>query len=111
MFDVEVYAVDRNQAVEDLWAALKPPDLGKASASRVLRGILERQRAEATKLYCLKWKGTKIPRGVRLPEQPPIGWTQNGLVTGRSGEHIGCYCRILEFAGPDRNLHMMVIWT
>lgn len=72
------------------------------------RGLVE-QLAELQPIrYLLRWKGSKIPRGAKVGDVP-IAWTQHGIVRGADGQTLGYYERTIEWGGPDRDEHEMVI--
>jgi len=64
------------------------------------------QRKKQTRVFLIKWQGTKIPRGAILFGHE-IGWTQNGVVTSTKSKIIGTYDR-LEIKDAEFNQAMLV---
>lgn len=58
--------------------------------------------------FVLHWTGHKIPRGYKV-NGVEIGWTQNGLVVGINKENLGTYERTLEYGGPNKDEHEMIV--
>lgn len=84
-------------------------NLGNASFDAKVNDALERARA-GSQTYLVEWEGGKIPRGASI-DGVPIGWTQNGMVSGAAGEQIGTYERLLEHGGASGQEHKMLIYT
>lgn len=74
----------------------------------VCNQLLDQLRANGASKLFLAWEGSKIPRGVELPNGV-IVWTQHGIVTGEDGKKLGFYRRHEEFGGSNNNRHIMII--
>lgn len=76
----------------------------------VALNLLGKIAEEAGGGYRLRWRGSKIPRGATVGGVS-IGWTQNGIVTGTGGERLGTYERVVEWGGPGRDEHEIMIYA
>jgi len=76
------------------------------------KSLLTSLRTKRNNAFKLNWKGTKIPRGAKL-DNNPITWTQHGCVyTGElCGEIVGYYVRTKEWQGESKDEHEMIIST
>jgi|GEM_PF-2216037 len=74
---------------------------------KVLRAVI---REGQTKVFLLKWTGTKIPRGAKILGKE-ISWTHNGIVTAEGGDTIGTYDQVMESGGPSGKEHQMIIYV
>ena len=71
--------------------------------------MLEKLRGTKASKLLLAWEGSKVPRGLEMPNGGKIAWTQHGIVSGQNGEKLGLYQRIEEWGGPNQNRHKMII--
>ena len=58
----------------------------------------------------MSWKGTKTPHGAVLGEAA-VSHAQNGIVASVRGDTVGTYERLVEWGGPNRDEHMMLVWA
>ena len=71
------------------------------------------QWATGDVLRRLTWKGTKIPRAAEINGRW-ITWAQHGRVFADGlpgGREIGHYVRLIEWGGPEKDEHEMLIWS
>jgi hypothetical protein len=87
-------------------SSLKPTFDPLAAAQSLMGKLAE----AADHHFLLTWEGSKIPRGASI-DSTPIGWTQNGMVTGTNGQQLGYYERLEEFGGPSGNRQSMLVST
>lgn len=76
--------------------------------------LLDRIRSSYRFGYRLHWTGTKIPRGAGVKFEAttyPISWTQHGMVYGAVQSILGAYERSVEWGGPGKDEHEMLIAT
>ena len=71
--------------------------------------LLSKLRKKGSKKLLLTWRGSKIPRGVNIPDIGSINWAQNGVLQDEQGVILGYYKRLLEFTGENSDEHKMVI--
>ena len=60
--------------------------------------------------FLVEWQGSKVPRGAEI-NGVPIGWTQNGMVSGTGGEALGTYERLVEYGGESGREQKMLIFA
>jgi hypothetical protein len=78
----------------------------------VMEGLLSESKEKSERKFLLTWKGSRIPSGARVLDQE-IQWTQNGMVTttsGKFGESIGTYERLVDSGGPEGNEQKMLVY-
>jgi len=80
------------------------------NAMDVAREVIAKLRHKSDNYFILTWDGSKIPRGAKV-DNVEISWTQNGMVTGKGGEQLGYYDRLVEFGQPGGNRQVMLIGT
>lgn len=73
-------------------------------------GLLENQKIQSKYAYDMEWLGSKIPRGATI-DGVPISWTQNGMITGENGVHLGLYDRMQEGGYNTAPTHIMRVLT
>lgn len=71
-------------------------------------GASKRQNTNC-RVYLLMWEGNKIPFGERI-EGLTIAHTQDGEVTFQNTRHVASYRRIVEFGGPNRSEHRILVF-
>lgn len=76
----------------------------------IAQNLIRQMASKSENFFLLTYEGTKIPRGAAI-DNVEIGWTQNGMITGVGGQHLGYYERIVEFGPPSGNQHIMLIST
>lgn len=90
-------------------------DLGGRHDSSALRlewkidELLADIKDSAELIFLLTWEGNKVPRGAKVFDFEIAG-TQHGQVLSSTGEDIGSYDRIEQFAGPDHNQQKMIVY-
>lgn len=84
------------------------PDLGDAEVSKNVAALLEQMAARCPRQFLLTWTGSKVPHDVAILGHT-IAWTQHGQVVSSKGVTIGVYERLMEFGGPNRDKHRMII--
>lgn len=86
--------------------------LGDPDAEAQTLGILQAMTNRAGRKFLVLWNGSKVPHGVKVLGYE-IVWTQHGMVNAkdRNGQTtmIGTYQRVLEWGGPNKDKHVLVI--
>ena len=68
-------------------------DLGEATISQAVNGLLEEIRRKPSRLFMLRWRDSRVPSGAEVVGQK-IAWTQHGIVYAEGGKMIGVYERL-----------------
>lgn len=88
-------------------------DTLNARVNKLMRGS-----CKGCQTFLITWEGNKVPYGAVVAGRE-IGWTQNGQVIakkpgdtlGHFGDDIGTYDRLVEFGGPERKEHKMLVFV
>jgi len=82
----------------------------KKDPMAMAQALIGQMMGKSENFFLLTYEGSKIPRGAAI-DNVEIGWTQHGMVTGKGGEQLGYYERIVEFGGSTGNTQVMLIAT
>lgn len=77
--------------------------------SGIVDSLLEANKDIRERRFRLRWKGSKVPRGVMVGDIP-VDWTQHGVVYG-GGDVIGFYDRTVCFGGENRDEHELIVYA
>jgi hypothetical protein len=101
------------EIIRDKKVLLRSPKKGVKLGDPELEGrlnyLLHRCRRNTGRIFFLRWKGSKIPRGAKVLGHE-IAWAQHGRVVKKDGEGIGTYERTMEFAGESGLMQEMIVY-
>lgn len=84
-------------------------NLEAAFAEANIDAFTAHMRNQGGRVFLLKWEGGKVPRGAKVLDHEIAG-IQNREVINSKYQGIGTYVRIVEFGGPNRKSHVIVVY-